>query len=221
MKFLDLNLIPYQAALSQQLEILEKVANKESEETIIFCSHPPVVTLGRSTQAGDVTTWDGELIEIQRGGRATYHGPSQLVIYPILNLVKQGQDLHKYLRTLENIIIAVLSELHLNAVAIKDSTGVWVRGKKVASIGVGVKKWVTYHGIALNVDYDPNAFQGLKPCGFLAETMISLEELMGKKTERKELIKSFENQFRFHFAKSFSTITENASENNSGIRGLR
>ena len=199
MKFIDLKLIPYQEALDKQLELLEKVATHEQEETVIFCSHPPVVTLGRSTEVGDVTTWSGELIEIQRGGRATYHGPSQLVIYPILNLSKRGQDLHKYLRTLENIIIEVLNDLGLKASAIKDSTGVWVGEKKVASIGIGVKKWVSYHGIALNVDHDSKAFQGLKPCGFSTETMVSLEELLGKKVDRAFLIEQFTQRFCLNF----------------------
>ncbi len=194
----DWGLVPYEEALTRQLLFLNKVASGDPD-TLIFCSHPPVVTLGRSTVAGDVTTWDGEIVNIQRGGRATYHGPSQLVVYPILNLNLQDRDLHKYLRNLELVIIKVLKEYNLDASSIKDATGVWVGNKKIASIGIGVKRWVSYHGIALNVDHDSAAFQGLKPCGFTTDTMTSMQVLLNKKIDLEELKQKVINSFKSSF----------------------
>ena len=189
----DWGLIPYQEALTRQLEKVENVAAGGSD-TLIFCSHPPVVTLGRGTQPGDVQSWTGEKIEISRGGRATYHGPSQIVIYPILNLnIKRKtlpeRDLHSYLRILEDTIVQTLKEFGLNSEVRSvqsgaegpSLTGVWVSepngtDKKIASIGIAVKKWVTYHGIALNLKRDPTAFVGIRPCGFSTDVMTSVEE---------------------------------------------
>lgn len=176
-------LIDYQEALDKQLVLVEKVQKDLSHETIVVCSHPPVVTLGRATEPSDIAGWKGQTYEIQRGGRATYHGPSQLVIYPILDLNSRGRDLHKYIRSLENAIIEMLLQFGLVGRAEQGATGVWVGERKVASIGIGVKRWVTYHGLALNVSFDPQAFRGINPCGFQPETMISMEELVGEKID--------------------------------------
>ncbi|MEQ1878584.1 MAG: lipoyl(octanoyl) transferase LipB [Bdellovibrionia bacterium] len=193
-KIVNWGLIEYQEALNQQLELVEMVQVDPKNETIIFCAHPPVVTLGRATEPGDVSGWTGPVHEIQRGGRATYHGPSQLVVYPILDLDSRGRDLHGYIRGLENAIIATLGCFGLEGKAEKGATGVWVGDKKVASIGIGVKKWVTYHGLALNVRHDPQAFQGINPCGFEAGTMTSIEELLGTAVEQEDtadILRSF------------------------------
>lgn len=173
----DWGLIDYKEALDRQLALVDAVQADPANETIVICRHPPVVTLGRSTKPEDVFGWKGQTYEIQRGGRATYHGPNQLVVYPILDLSSRGRDLHGYLRALENLVIEVLREFGLEGRREDGATGVWVGERKLASIGVGIKKWVTYHGLALNVLNDPRAFQGINPCGFDAQTMISLQEL--------------------------------------------
>jgi lipoate-protein ligase B len=103
------------------------------------------------------------------------------VAYPILDLNKRGRDLHQFLRTIENTVIETLKHFDVPAHLSEGNTGVWIGKKKIASIGIAVKKWVSYHGVAINIDFDANAFQGLKPCGFTSETMVSLEELTGKK----------------------------------------
>lgn len=196
--FADWGLIDYSKGLDRQMTLVEKVAGGEMPDTIVFCSHPPVVTLGRSSKPQDLTGWQGDLIEVSRGGRATYHGPSQLVIYPILNLSRERKslkprDIGAYLRTLENILIEILDDVEIQATAKTidgvdeqgdkiSATGVWVGDKKIASIGIAVKKWVTYHGLALNVRKDPQAFQGLRPCGFNANIMTSIEEAIGRKS---------------------------------------
>lgn len=183
------------------MTLVEKIADRRTssqphEDVIIFCSHPAVVTLGRATQTSDVTTWQGPILEVSRGGRATYHGPSQLVVYPILDLNKNRphlshKDIGAYLRTLEQVIISALSEFGVAAegrslqakssdLVATEETGVWVKAQKIASLGIAVKKWITYHGAAINLAHDPSAFQGLKPCGFSSQVMVSLEELISQ-----------------------------------------
>lgn len=201
----DWGLISYQEALERQMNQLEKVKMRDGPDTLIFCSHPPVVTCGRATQSEDIFAWSGEVAEVSRGGRVTYHGPSQLITYPILHLDRDhgefliGKDVHSYLRCLETIWVETLKLYGIPALArqfsLKESnsemtlTGVWVGDKKIASIGVAVRSWITYHGVALNVDYDPLAFQGIKPCGMSADTMISMEEILGEKVDRKKLMR--------------------------------
>ncbi len=197
--FQNWGLIGYEESLRRQVELVDLVSHELARETIVFCSHPPVVTLGRGTLPGDLFSWKGEAVEISRGGRATYHGPSQLVAYPILDLSLRGRDLHQFFRQIETAIISALAEFEITAsgrsVQIQDdleveATGVWVGSRKIASIGIAVRKWISYHGLALNVDHDPSAFQGLKPCGFNSGTMISMEEIIGRKVDRSEVEQS-------------------------------
>jgi lipoyl(octanoyl) transferase len=188
---LDWGLIDYAEALEKQLKLVEQVQEGKRGDTIILCQHPPVVTLGRATEPGDVFGWTGAVYEIQRGGRATYHGPNQLVAYPIIDLTRRNRDLHGYLRTLESILILTVAEFGLEAHREEGSTGVWIGPLKIASIGVGVKKWVTYHGVALNLTYDKAAFLGINPCGFSSEVMTSVEEQVGRPvniTEAKKIL---------------------------------
>ena len=197
--FQNWGLIGYEESLRRQVELVDLVSHELARETIVFCSHPPVVTLGRGTLPGDLFSWKGETVEISRGGRATYHGPSQLVAYPILDLSLRGRDLHQFFRQIETSTIESLAEFGITAsgrsVQIQDdleveATGVWVGSRKIASIGIAVRKWISYHGLALNVENDPSAFQGLKPCGFTSGTMISMEEILGRKVDRLEVEQS-------------------------------
>ncbi len=183
--------VPYQEATSRQLQYVDEIHSGEREETLVICTHPPVVTLGRGTQSGDVFGWTGETLETTRGGRATYHGPSQIVIYPILNLAKarpniEARDLHDYMRLLEAALVTTLKEFGLDAeartVKVADGpslTGVWVGEHKIASLGIAIKRWISYHGLALNVTHDPLAFTGINPCGFSTSTMTSVETELG------------------------------------------
>lgn len=196
--FQDWGLINYDEALKKQNDLVEKVHTEDLAGFLVFCTHPPVVTLGRATQSDDVFAWNGPVVEVTRGGRATYHGPSQLVVYPILNLahVRKGRkdrDINPYLKAFEDAIVDVLKAYGLTSIegrssskssfnrADADDTGVWVKDLKIASVGVGVRKWVAFHGAAINLTFDENAFQGLRPCGFPAEVMVSLEQLTGAK----------------------------------------
>lgn len=214
MIFEDWGLIDYQQALEKQLEYVENVAADESHPGfLIFCTHPPVVTTGRQSSPEDIFAWTGPVVEISRGGKATYHGPSQVVVYPILNLKKPRagrgpQEVRGYLRALEEAIVETLKTYGVEAIGrtpqknpehptLKDETGVWIGERKIASLGIAVKKWVTYHGAAINVSYDPEAFNGMNPCGFKSSTMLSLEQHLNKKPDiesfKKTLRKKCEN----------------------------
>lgn len=187
--------ISYREALARQEEYVDQVSRELRRETLVFCTHPPVVTLGRGTKDGDVFGWTGETNVVSRGGRATYHGPNQTVVYPILDLNSRGRDLHKYMRQLEGSMLEVLSSFGISAVAnalqTEDgsdesvpATGVWIGSKKIGSIGIAVRRWITYHGLALNIEFDRHAFEGMKPCGFAPGSVISMEEILGEKPAR-------------------------------------
>ena len=213
--FQDWGLVDYQTALLRQMDLVDLVSREHARETIVFCTHSPVVTLGRGTRDGDLCGWTGETVEVGRGGRATYHGPSQLVVYPILDMSQRGRDLHKYMRTLEEIVVGTLQDFGVTASGrsmqvhdgdevAEEATGVWIGSRKIASIGIGVRKWVSFHGLAINLDQDDNAFQGMKPCGFTPSMMVSLEEVLGNPVDR-ELFKSrLRARLSDHFASAFS-----------------
>lgn len=211
--FEDWGLIDYREALAKQEALVEKIHQEGSSGILVFCSHPAVVTLGRKTQPGDVFGWQGPVVEIARGGRATYHGPSQLVIYPLLNLDRapKPRDIAWYLRTLEDSIVRVLASEGVEAVGRSlqkksesdleaDETGVWVGSRKIASLGIGVRKWISFHGAALNLDRDPSAFSGMRPCGFNREVMVSLEEVRGRKTDRDAIKKALRDDLLRHLS---------------------
>lgn len=195
-KVVDLGLIDYSEALKEQLRLVDEVIADPAKKFLILCSHPPVVTLGRASKPEDLQGWQGSTLEVSRGGKATYHGPSQLVVYPIFHL--ENRDLHAYLQWLEQKVVDFLK---LSDVASsggfsldrddKDGirTGVWIKDRKIASIGIAVKKWVCYHGVAINILKDPSAFQGISPCGFTAQTMVSLEEVQGKPPAKEQVKK--------------------------------
>lgn len=204
LRFEDWGLIDYNEALLKQEHYVEEVRNGLRSATVCFCTHSPIVTKGRGTQTGDITDWSGPVVEINRGGRATYHGPNQIVIYPIISLMelsdqRRPQDVGSFLRQFELAIVDVLSDLGIRAQgktyqpknetsAPKEETGVWVGDKKVASLGLSIRHWITFHGAALNVEFDPQAFQGLLPCGFQPSVMITIEELIGARPDRSFLI---------------------------------
>ncbi|MFK8138251.1 MAG: lipoyl(octanoyl) transferase LipB [Bdellovibrionales bacterium] len=198
MIFEDWETIPYQEALDRQLAYVAEIIDGKREETIVFCTHPPVVTLGRASEESDVKGWKGETVKVSRGGRATFHGPKQLVAYPILDLSHRGKDLHKFLRSLENIIIEACIQLNPNLQLDgnrPDATGVWSGERKLAAIGIAVKRWVSYHGLAINLEKDLAAFEGISPCGFKIGTMISLEELGAVNFNRQDIIQQMKISF--------------------------
>ncbi|HYK83652.1 MAG TPA: lipoyl(octanoyl) transferase LipB [Gemmatimonadales bacterium] len=168
--------VPYGAALAWQRALAQaRIEGRLAHDVLLLLEHPPVVTLGRTARAAHLLRADGVAVfEVERGGDVTYHGPGQLVGYPILDLGGYRRDLHWYLRTLEQALVAGLVELGIPAERRPGWTGVWTRGRKIASIGVHVKQWVTWHGFALNVTTDPAQFDGIVPCGIPGVVMTSI-----------------------------------------------
>lgn len=194
MKIEDWGLIDYSTAQERQHLYVEEVINNQREETLILCSHNPVVTLGKKAKPEDILGWTGQIVETKRGGQATYHGPAQVIAYPILNLEKRNKDIYLYLRQLERAMELALEDLGLQSAGNPDSTGLWVGDKKIASIGVAIKRWVTYHGLAINIENDPLAFTGINPCGMSQNIMTSLQGLLGPNVDRCK----FQESLKFH-----------------------
>jgi lipoyl(octanoyl) transferase len=176
MKIEWLGRIEYQAGLRLQEERLDDCLN-HGEESVILLEHEPVYTIGRLPDKSSLRIVDElphPVFETNRGGQATYHGPGQLVGYPILDLRRRGRDLHCYLRKLEDLLIDLVKEFEINGEKVEGKTGVWVRDRKIASIGVGVRKWVTMHGFALNVASELSGFLSITPCGLSGVRMTSI-----------------------------------------------
>jgi lipoyl(octanoyl) transferase len=181
MKIEWLGRIDYQIGLQIQEERLESCVSNGAE-TVILLEHEPVYTIGRLPDKSSLRNVSGlpyPVFETNRGGQATYHGPGQLIGYPIVDLRIRGRDLHHYLRKLENILIDLLADFGLQGARIDGKTGVWIQDRKIASIGVGVRKWVTMHGFALNVASDLSGFQNITPCGLSGVRMTSISSELG------------------------------------------
>jgi lipoyl(octanoyl) transferase len=186
----DLGLIDFAKGLDFQKEIFQRVENEEFKAALIFCRHHPVITLGRRAIKNNILADRSQLkknnievYEIERGGDVTYHGPGQLVVYPVFNLAYFKKDLHFFLRRLEETAISMLEAFDIKGERIKGKTGVWVGPEKIASIGIAVKQWITFHGLAINVKKDDlDNFALIKPCG-MDIMMTSMEKVSGKDIE--------------------------------------
>lgn len=180
-RLLDLRKLDYQSAHARQLEVLDEVKRGERPDTLILVEHPHVITVGRTRDAAENVLAPGEVevVRVERGGDVTYHGPGQIVAYPIVALREGERDLHRFLRNLEDAIIATLAAWGLDAGREDGKTGVWRNGRKLASIGIACRKWVTFHGLALNVCPDLDFFRRINPCGFDAGVMTSMEAELG------------------------------------------
>jgi lipoyl(octanoyl) transferase len=174
----------FETALGMQEDIVAaKNATPDAPDALLLLEHEPVFTIGRTpdqSSLGDETQLPHPVVKINRGGQATYHGPGQLVGYPLIDLRRRGQDLHRYLRALEEILIELCASYGVAAVRREGLTGVWVGERKLASIGVGVRRWVAMHGFALNVCGDLAAFGSIVPCGIAGVEMTSLARESGR-----------------------------------------
>ena len=180
----DLGLLAYEPALALMRERVAARAAGMIPDTVLAVRHPPVITVGRKrgALANVLAASDVPVVEVERGGDVTYHGPGQLVLYPIIALAGPERDLHRFLRRLEDSVIATLERFSLTTGRADGQTGVWVAGRKIASIGIAVSHWVIYHGVALNIGPDPR-FERIRPCGFDSTVMTSLEQELGQPIE--------------------------------------
>jgi lipoate-protein ligase B len=217
----DLGRMPHAEAerLQERLVALRRAG--EAPDTLLLVEHDPVVTIGAAVDDPSeevcvdlLRSAGAEIRRVSRGGRATFHGPGQIVGYPILDLREHRRDLHWYLRSLEEVVIESLRSLGCDAERVEGFTGVWVADRKVASIGIAVRGWVTWHGFALNVDVDPQWWRMIDPCGLRPEQMASLSEIGGGSVSRAEICTSLVGHFGDFFGMNTSVLkrTELLSE---------
>jgi lipoyl(octanoyl) transferase len=190
---LDLGVVAYREAWDLQRALAGAVSQGAIPDTVVFLEHPPVVTLGRRTDEQELHVPDGanvDVVETDRGGKSTFHGPGQLVCYPVLDLRRHGKDVKKYVRDLEEALIRTLAPLGLDATRIEGLTGVWLHGppRKIASIGVHISRWITTHGYALNVDLDPAPFtEWITACGLDDAAFTTIARELGREVTVDEV----------------------------------
>ena len=200
MNILDLGRMSYNSAWDIQKEYHKKVVSGKEPDTLIIVEHEPVYTLGKSANDNHLLQSASEEIQvfrIERGGDITFHGPGQIVVYPILDLNRFVKSVSWYMRTLEKIIIDTLSDFEIKAELKDGLTGVWVGDEKIGAQGVRISRWVTMHGLALNVNTDLRYFDGIIPCGIFDYGVTSMEKLIGRKQDinkvKNTIIKYFNN----------------------------
>ncbi len=193
----DFGRMEYGEALQLQKELVRKRAKGEIPDSLVLVEHDHVITLGRKTTPANFRPQNIPVFQVERGGDATYHGPGQLVGYPIILLT--DHDVRKHVRSMEEAIIRTVGAYGVQAERVEGHPGIWVAGRKLASIGVAVTDWVTYHGFALNVNTDLSYFELIRPCGLDPDTMTSMQKLSGKAV-------SFED-VKARFAREYSSVT--------------
>lgn len=201
LNFLHLpHLITYEAGLQLQEQHVDAILSRDGHDTIILLEHEPVYTIGRlrdQSSLRDSTSLPYPVHETNRGGQATYHGPGQLVGYPILDLNPRGRDLHQHLRLLEDALIRACAHFDVSAGRREGMTGVWVENRKLASIGVGVRKWISMHGFAINITRQSlPPFLAITPCGLDGVTMTCLENEAGREITVKEATEVVADELR-------------------------
>ena len=201
--------ISYRSGLVLQTELLEKRLHEDAD-ILILLEHTPVVTVGRGVRSfqprvpSDFFARNGiDVVKVGRGGDVTYHGPGQVVGYPIVDLNVTERDLHRYLRMLEKVILEAVDSFAVKAHTVKGRTGIWAGEKKLASIGIGVRHWVSWHGFALNVGNDLSGFETIVPCGLDGVEMTSLANITGREITlemvQEKLIHSFGRVFQAEY----------------------
>jgi lipoyl(octanoyl) transferase len=210
---LNLGRVPYREALDLQRSLAAAVSQGAIPDVVLFLEHSPVITLGRRTEEGELHVPDGaevEIVETDRGGKSTYHGPGQLVCYPILDLTRHGQDVKRYCRDLEEALIRTLAAVGVEATRIEGLTGIWVDGpipQKIASIGVHITKWITTHGYALNIDLDTAPFtEWITACGLTDASFTTIAGELGRPISVDEVRPHAATAFEEVFDLSFDDL---------------
>ncbi|MFC2013003.1 lipoyl(octanoyl) transferase LipB [Chloroflexota bacterium] len=206
-----LGLTGYSEARSLQRELIDKRAGGEIPDTLLLLEHPPTITIGKSGKIENVLVSRDELawkeiplFFVDRGGDVTYHGPGQLVGYPIIDLKNRKRDLHKYVRDVEEVIIRTLAEYTIKAARDGGHAGVWVNGEEIAAVGLRVIRWVSMHGFALNVNIDLDSFNLINPCGLANGRATSISRVFGEEIE----VAAVTDKLISHFADVFCPQAE-------------
>jgi len=194
LKVVDLGRVPYGQAWELQKRLAaERADGRLAEDTLLVLEHDHVITLGRKTSPENFRPQDVPVFQVERGGDATYHGPGQLVGYPIVRL--PTPNVQAFVKNLEDVLIASTRAFGVESTSLDGHPGVWVEGRKLASIGVAVTNWVTYHGFALNVNTDLSYFRLIKPCGLDPERMTSMKKVLGRELPFDEVKREVVSQF--------------------------
>ena len=199
---LDLGLSDYNDTWKLQKKLQSKRILGEIEDHLLFVEHPPVFTLGKNASKQHIinNSEDVSIIQTDRGGNITFHGPGQLVGYPILDLNHYKRSITWYMRELEQLIIDVLGEYDIKASRKKGLTGTWVKDKKIAALGVRISRWVTMHGFSLNINPDLNFYKNIIPCGIKEYGVTSMAKIMGNEVPSMDEVKT---KITKHFTKNF------------------
>ncbi len=203
---LALGKVEYSKVHEWQHGLVSMRANGFARDTIITVEHPPVVTVGKDGHSENFENLEMKPIMVERGGDVTYHGPGQLVVYFIFNLTRRGRDIHKFMSDIQDGIIMTLASHGIKARKDKELTGVWVGDKKIASVGVAVKKWITFHGVAFNLSTEMSDFNSINPCGLESGIMTSVEKLTGEKPDMNEWSAELTKNYNSIFETSFEPI---------------
>jgi lipoate-protein ligase B len=206
LKIIDWGFENYSDALDDQITLVEaKKSAPSSPDLLIFSEHNPVYTIGSRTGAASHLLWNEDTLrdkgiqvhKTNRGGDITYHGPGQLIIYPIIHL--NNRDLADYLRKLEIVMIRVLESFAIEAGTREGKTGIWIEDRKICAIGIAVKSWITYHGLALNINPNLEHFQGIIPCGITDGSVTSLQNEIAAIPEKSLIKERFVVEFKSVF----------------------
>lgn len=203
---LRLGTVTYEKALSLQRKLVKMRRDGMARDTIIFVEHPSIVTVGKDDNPENYKDLGIDPIQIERGGDVTYHGPGQLVVYFVFNLARRGRDLHLFMEQLQSGIINALDRIGIQARKDNEHTGVWVKKKKIASVGIAVKNWISFHGIAINLNTDIEEFKKINPCGLDAKVMTSAQKLLGKKISMDSFIESLTTEYHKIFETKFYNV---------------
>jgi len=204
----DLQTRDYKQTLDLQHRLVELRAQARLPDVLLIVEHPHVITMGKSAKPENVLSKTLPMFEVERGGDVTYHGYGQLVGYPILDLSLRGKDIRGYLRKLEMMLIETLDGFGITGQRMEGRTGVWVGQKKIASIGVAVRSWITFHGFALNVSTDLSYFAMINPCGYDSAIMTSMTDQLGRQVSISEVKEPLARVFK----KVFDTEIEKTNE---------
>jgi len=213
---MDLGTMPYEEAMKVQSRVLEKKIKGETRDTLIMVEHLPVLTLGRLSKKNSIIDerYFRErgipVVNAGRGGKITFHSTGQLVLYPIVDLGARKKDISFYIDFLEKCVVRALVRFRVPAERCNGRRGVWVSGRKIAFTGIGVKRWVTYHGVSVNINNDPEAFSKMHPCGESDIKVTTAKEVLGKELDMSIVRKVFEEEFISALGSEYGAKTQPA-----------
>lgn len=203
---LDIGKVDYQKCLGWQRGLVKMRREGFARDTLILVEHPPVVTVGKDGHEDNFKNLKVQPVFVERGGDVTYHGPGQLVVYFIFNLQNRGLNLHKFVENILDGIIITLDKYSVKARKDDVNTGIWVEDEKIASLGIAIKRWVTFHGVAINLNTDLNEFKQINPCGLESGIMTSLNKLSGEKIDMKQFGEKLVMEYDRIFETTFKPI---------------